>query len=298
MMKLFTLIIITCITLVCRMPGAQAESTVSFERSYVTHEWGQIHVLTSQPAVPSNPTPLVCFAPNPYSGNYYRLFMEALGSDRTMLALDYPGIGQSDIYPDDLDMSTLADIMADSLTALGWGPDGAGVVDLCGYHTGTMLATELAITHPELVRRIILMGIPYYDAEGRQERFDRLSQVKPWPDSFTAVAQDWIFAVEMRNEKVSLQRAFSNFLESAGAWKGKARIYGAVFQYPAEERAPLLTQPTLVLNPHGNLKEPSRAYAELINDATMIELPDLKYGIFDAAPEVLASHARPFLNRR
>ncbi|HBK17701.1 MAG TPA: hypothetical protein DDZ38_03595 [Gammaproteobacteria bacterium] len=248
--------------------------------------------------MPDNPVPLVCFAPNPYSGNYYRLFMEALGSDRTMLALDYPGIGQSDNYPGELDMGTLAEIMADSLASLGWGPDGGGPVDLCGYHTGTMLATELAVTHPELVRRIVLMGIPYYDAAGRQERFDRLGQVKPWPDSFAAVAQDWIFAVEMRNDKVSLERAYGNYLESAGAWQGKARIYGAVFQYPAEERAPLLTQPTLVLNPHGNLKEPSRAFAEMIDGATLIELPDLKYGIFDASPDVLASHARPFLNQR
>ena len=297
-MKPFALILIAVIVLIARMPAVQAENAVSFERSYVTHDWGQIHVLTSEPEVSGNPTPLVCFAPNPYSGNYYRLFMEALGSDRTMLALDYPGIGQSDTYPDELDMGKLADIMADSLKSVGWGPDGDGPVDLCGYHTGTMLATELAITHPELVRRIVLMGIPYYDAAGRQERFDRLGQVKPWPDSFAAVAQDWIFAVEMRNEKVSLERAFGNYLESAGAWQAKARIYGAVFQYPAEERAPLLTQPTLVLNPHGNLKEPSRAYAELIDGATLIELPDLKYGIFDAAPEVLASHARPFLNQR
>ena len=297
-MKPFTLTFITVTALISLMSGAQAENAVSFERSYVTHDWGQIHVLASQPKAPGNPTPLVCFAPNPYSGNYYRLFMEQLGSDRPMLALDYPGIGQSDTYPGELDMSKLAEIMATSLLSLGWGPDGGGQVDLCGYHTGTMLATELAITHPELVRRIVLMGIPYYDAVGRQVRFDRLGQVKPWPDSFAAVAQDWIFAVEMRNEKVSLERAFGNYLESAGAWQGKARIYGAVFQYPAEERAPLLTQPTLILNPHGNLKEPSRAYAELIDGATLIELPDLKYGIFDAAPEVLASHARPFLNQR
>ena len=120
-MKALVLTIAT-IALISSMPGAQAENAVSFERSYVTHEWGQMHVLTSQPEAPGNPTPLVCFAPNPYSGNYYRLFMEALGSDRTMLALDYPGIGQSDTYPSKLDMRTLAEIMADSLTSLGWGP--------------------------------------------------------------------------------------------------------------------------------------------------------------------------------
>ena len=224
--------------------------------------------------------------------------METLGSDRTMLALDYPGIGPSDTYRGELDMGTPAEIMADSVTSLGWGLEGAGPVDLCGYHTCTMLATELAITHPEPLRRIILMGIPYYDAAGRQERLDRLGRVKPRPDSFAAVAQDWIFAVEMRNEKVLLERAFGNYLEFAGAWQGKARIFGAVFQYPAEEGAPLLTHPVLVVSPNGNLKEPSRTYAELIDDATLIELPDLKYGIFGTAPDVLASHARPFLNQR
>ena len=296
-MKPFALLLAALAALITFTPAVEADNAVSFERSYVTHEWGQIHVLTSQPATPDNATPLVCFAPNPYSGNYYRLFMEQLGSDRTMMALDYPGIGQSDNYPGELDMSTLADIMADSLTSLGWGPNGNGPVDVCGYHTGTMLASELAVKYPTLVRRMVLMGIPYYDAEGRQERFDRLGQVKPWPESFAAVAQDWIFAVEMRNENVSLERAFGNYLESAGAWQGKARIYGAVFQYPAEERAPLITQPTLILNPHGNLKEPSREYAEMIGGATIIELPDLKYGIFDVAPDVLASHARPFLNQ-
>ena len=297
-MKPFALLLAVVMTFITFTPAAQADNAVSFERSYVTHDWGQIHVLTSQPAASGHSTPLVCFAPNPYSGNYYRLFMQQLGSDRTMLALDYPGIGQSDGYPGELDMATLADIMADSLKALGWGPDGDGPVDLCGYHTGTMLATELAVQHPALVRRVVLMGIPYYDAAGRQERFERLGQIKPWPDSFAAVAQDWIFAVEMRNDKVSLERAFGNYLESAGAWQGKARIYGAVFQYPAEERAPLITQPTLILNPHGSLKEPSRDYANMIDEATIIELPELKYGIFDVAPDVLASHARPFLNQR
>ena len=297
-MKPFALLLAVVMTFITFTPAAQADNAVSFERSYVTHDWGQIHVLASQPAASGHSTPLVCFAPNPYSGNYYRLFMQQLGSDRTMLALDYPGIGQSDGYPGELDMATLADIMADSLKALGWGPDGDGPVDLCGYHTGTMLATELAVQHPALVRRIVLMGIPYYDAAGRQERFERLGQIKPWPDSFAAVAQDWIFAVEMRNDKVSLERAFGNYLESAGAWQGKARIYGAVFQYPAEERAPLITQPTLILNPHGSLKEPSRDYANMIDEATIIELPELKYGIFDVAPDVLASHARPFLNQR
>ena len=173
-MKPFVLTFTTLLCLVSWHTTVTAEPEVQFERSYVSHDWGQVHVLASEPAELTQATPLVCFAPNPYSGNYYRLFMEELGSDRIMIAPDYPGIGQSDDYPGSLDMSLLASIMADTLISMGWGAAGRGPVDLCGYHTGTMLATELALQHPDLVRRIILMGIPYYDAEGRQERFERL----------------------------------------------------------------------------------------------------------------------------
>jgi len=51
------------------------------------------------------------------------------------------------------------------------------------------------------------------------------------------------------------------------------------------------------LNPHGNLKEPTQAFAALIPNAELVELPDLKYGIFDTAPDVLAAESRAFLDR-
>jgi hypothetical protein len=73
-------------------------------------------------------------------------------------------------------------------------------------------------------------------------------------------------------------------------------MYAAVFQYPAEQRAPLLQHPTLVLNPHGNLKETTRAVAALLPNSVLVELPDLKYGIFDTAPDVIAGESRAFLN--
>ncbi|GIR82508.1 MAG: hypothetical protein CM15mP84_02560 [Cellvibrionales bacterium] len=56
----------------------------------------------------------------------------------------------------------------------------------------------------------------------------------------------------------------------------------------------LLEQPTLVLNPHGNLREPTQAFAALIPNAELVELPDLKYGIFDTAPDVLAAESALF----
>ena len=61
-MKALSLAIAT-IALISSMPGAHAENAVSFGRSNMTHEYGQIHVLTSQPEAPGNPIQPVCFAP-------------------------------------------------------------------------------------------------------------------------------------------------------------------------------------------------------------------------------------------
>ena len=271
------------------------EANVRFARSYVSHDWGQIHVLRSHPVRASQDIPMVCLPPNPYSGNYYRLFMEELGRDRTMLSLDYPGLGQSDVFEGDFSLGTLANVMAESLYELGYGPNGSGPVDLCGYHSGTFVAMELAISHPTLVRKVVMVGIPYFEEPERQELLERLSEIKPWPDAHAATQADWEFAVEKRNKLVTLERAYTNFLESARAWQGKPRIYNAVFRYPAEDRAPLLSHSTLVLNPHADLMEHSRALAALLPNAEVIELPDMQYGIFDVAPKELAARVRPFL---
>jgi pimeloyl-ACP methyl ester carboxylesterase len=274
-----------------------AES-VHFHRSYVELNWGQVHVLTATPKSASGTAKpaVVCFAPTPYSGNYYRHLMRTLAQDRMMLAPDYPGLGQSDPPIAELNVAGYADVMAEVLRSSGWGTDDAGPIDVCGYHTGTFVATELALRHPKLVRRIILIGIPFYEGADRSERRLQDGVVKPLPESLDALGQDWNFNVRDRANGVTLERGLDNFLESVAAWREQADLYRAVFEYPGERRAPLLEHPTLVLNPQGSLQEPSRAFSSLIDHAIFIALPDLKYGIFDTAPDVIADHARQFLD--
>lgn len=270
---------------------------VSFKRRYVELDWGQMHLLTAYPENPSSAPPVVCFAPTPYSGNYYRILMAALARDRIVIAPDYPGLGQSDRPNIELDLAAHADIMAEVLAAAGWGPQGNGLIDACGYHTGTFVAMELAVRHPQLVRRLVLIGIPFFQDAERADFYEKLGNIRPLPDSLTALESDWAFNVDNRAEGVSLDRAFENFIESATAWQNRSRLYGAVFQYPAEQRAPLLKHPALVLNPHGSLEAQTRDFASLLPNAVLVELPNLKAGIFDTAPDVIANHARGFLDK-
>ena len=64
--------------------------------------------------------------------------------------------------------------MADALDGMGFGARGKGPVDVFGLHTGVFIACELALMRPDLVRRIVMSGIPYRTPEERKRIFDGL----------------------------------------------------------------------------------------------------------------------------
>src|SRR5690606_41394762 len=82
-------------------------------------------------------------------------------SPRYALAPDIAGAGDSD--PLDLDQPSIADLAADVL-ALIEARCGNKPVDLYGTHTGACVAIELAASHPDLVRSVIIDGVPIFDA--------------------------------------------------------------------------------------------------------------------------------------
>lgn len=241
---------------------------------------------------------LVCFPPNPFSGNYYRQLMASLATDRRVVALDYPGLGQSDASATWRTVGDLAEIMIDAIEAARLTDDHHQSIDVCGYHTGAMVAAEVAIRRPDLVRHAILIGVPYFpDAAENDAELLTVMQDRPLPRELAALDSSWRFTMEARHPDVTLERAYENFLESAAAWRARAPVYRALHGYAAADRAVLITQPVLVLNPHGGLKTHTRAYAQLIQDVTLVELPDLTYGVFDVAAEQIAEIMLEYVDR-
>ena len=270
---------------------------VNFRRHYVDGVHGQVHVLTSRPIDGGDlKTPVVCFAPNPAAGRYFRLFMEELGRDRVMHAPDYPGLGLSDPPPGPMDMGAYADAMAETLEALGYGGAGKSRVDVCGYHTGTMVAIELAVRRPDLVRALILAGIPYYDSAGRKKEYEENVVPKTLEDDFDSLRGSWQFTVSNRQEGVAIERGYDNFVDLLMQRSRTHYPYHAVFTYAAEERAPTVTQPVLILNTHGSLKDETRAIASMFNNAKLIEIPELHHGVFDVGAERLSQLVRENLD--
>ena len=83
LLTMLSTMLFTSLTAANDEPTAQPH----FSKAYIDLDWGQIHRLQAAPSLVTEPT-LVCFPPNPFSGNYYRQLMASLAIDRRVVALD------------------------------------------------------------------------------------------------------------------------------------------------------------------------------------------------------------------
>jgi pimeloyl-ACP methyl ester carboxylesterase len=95
--------------------------------------------------------PLVLLHGGIGAGAQWAPILPAFG-DRRVLTLDLPGHGTSPDPGRPLRAETAADAVAAQLD---------GPVDLLGYSLGGMVALRLAIQHPRLVRRLILVSVAF-----------------------------------------------------------------------------------------------------------------------------------------
>jgi pimeloyl-ACP methyl ester carboxylesterase len=79
--------------------------------------------------------------------------LPALGEGRRVIAADFPGHGRTP----DVDRPLRPELLADDVAAL-ISQLGAGPADVLGYSLGADAALRLAIQHPALVRRLVLVS--------------------------------------------------------------------------------------------------------------------------------------------
>jgi pimeloyl-ACP methyl ester carboxylesterase len=265
-------------------------------RAYTACRFGQIHWRLCGPA-DSPKTPLVLLHPTAYSGEYFATVMPHLAEDRLVLAPDAPGHGGSHAPETPPSMGDYAAALADALDDLGYGAKGKGAVDTLGFHTGCFLSVELALTRPDLVRRIVHIGLPFFEGEARATRLSALTIAKPpLSDSFDQFRERWETTVVKRANGVTLHQAFEHFLEDlrtgAHNWWG----YHACFTYAPETHMPRVAHKQFVLNGKNSLTEPSRAAAALMKDVKLVDAPELTTGIFDTKPVEVAAYVKQFLD--
>lgn len=257
-------------------------------RSYFDCRFGQLHVHTARPPSGAAPhfTPLLCFHQSPQSGRVFLEVLKDLGRDRFVYAPDTPGYGESDAPTSPPDIADYADAMGDLLDQLGHMP-----VDLLGYHTGALTATELALARPQQIRRLVLIGLPLVD----QSFIDAFNS-KPWPVPMTMdasfVSAEWNRSVQWAGPGMTLPLIMRGFVDKLKAgdksfWGGRAAMRARF-----HEKLPRVTQPILAIGPKDDLWEISARAEGQIQNGRFERWPDHGFGIFDVAKESINAKLR------
>lgn len=275
--------------------------TAIIRRHYLDSQYGQLHY---REAAPRQPTarPLVLLHQNPSSSFEYEPLIRAMATDRRVIALDTPGYGNSDGPDAPLSMEGYAEPLAEALPALGLS-DGAGC-DVYGYHTGALLALEVAIAAPATVRHAVVTGLPMRPSEERAALLEKARNAPPLDEDGTmalGMARDlWAYIVTPRADGVPLPRIARVWVDKLRALDRSSWAYVGVWSYDYDARLPLVTQPVLLAQHAEAIAEYSKAAMRLLADGHVVELSRFHRDLLEL-PEAIAALAecmRDFLVSR
>ena len=259
-------------------------------RGYSDSSFGQIHwhmaemqmaetqIAGDQTAEPD----LYCLHPAPYSGLAYSNIMPHLAQGRRVIAPDYPGAGGSDPFRSDASVAHYADAMAQLIANLSDGQP----VDFIGFHTGCLVAAEIAIATPQLARRLVLIDVPAFDADTRAKQMASSGAEFEITPDITCLENAWHLGMTKRIESQGLDRSFAMFVEQLRHGRGRNAAFHAGFAYDVEGRLPQISTPTSIIASQSMLLDATRRAAGLIPQSTLIERLDITRAVLDeAAPQ-------------
>jgi pimeloyl-ACP methyl ester carboxylesterase len=261
-------------------------------RGYFESRYGQLHVHNAIPPGGGfdEGTSLLCLHATPRSGSSMLPLLKLMGMDRSAYAPDLPGYGNSDAPTVRPSVADYATVVAEFCTTMRFRH-----LDVLGYQTGALVAAELAMALPAVVRRVVLVGVPVPD-EAERESFRRA----PWPVAPSAdgahLQVEWNRTRNAVHEGAALETIAAGFADKLAngplAWWGMQ----AAMQYPAAERLRLITQPTLLIRSREGRGLDSARARELLPKARAVEHAQV-YGsdLFESAATELSSVLREFL---
>jgi pimeloyl-ACP methyl ester carboxylesterase len=228
---------------------------------------------------------------------------DAFASDREVILFDNTGVASSSgTVPD-----TIEAMARDAITFTG--ALGLNTIDLVGHSMGGLVAQEVALARPDLVRRLVLVGtgprggegigaLPAWVAELFARKYER--QEDMWlPILFTptqasqAAGRAYIERIVARADR---DAPFSD--QSIAAQRAALAAYGAA-KDPSYAHLKGLRLPVLVVNGSDDIVIPtinSYILQQFLPDAELILYPDANHGAHFQYPELFARHTRIFLD--
>lgn len=234
--------------------------------------------------------------------NWDPVMTDGLAAGREVILYNGRGVASSTGAPRNR-IEDMADDIASFIRALG-----LTKVDLLGFSIGGMQAQEVALRHPELIRKLLLLGTgPRGGTFGTDER------VVPTATRPTPSVDDFLFLFFGRSEAAVRagrefwerrhQRADQDPPSSPQAMQAQMEA-NIAWLTPVDPAAPLdhlkaITQPTFILNGVEDVMIPTiNAFnmAQVIPDAQLFIYPDAGHGAQFQYPQRFLGHAIQFLD--
>jgi pimeloyl-ACP methyl ester carboxylesterase len=199
----------------------------------------------------------------------YTELLAEMARDRFAVAPDTPGFGASDAPERPVDIPELARTMVAVLDHFG-----LDEVDVVGYHTGSKIAVELAISFPDRVGTVVLVSAPVYTEEELAHQRDSLAVPRtPRSDGSHLVAQ-FTELVRWSPEGTPLALVQREFAEQQRGGGSAHWGYLAAFDYSHAQALPRVRQPLLLLCPADDLEVPTLRAEPYLRNGRMLRLPE------------------------
>ena len=266
---------------------------VEVKRQFVEGRYGQVHLRVARPEAPRK-RPLVCLHMSPKSGRIYARFMAKMAEDRIVIAPDYPGFGESDAPPAEphVRIEDYAAAMWDVIDALD-----LGEVDLTGYHTGAMVAPEMARQRPAQVGRIVAIGGPVI-TEDELAAFHATYETIPVDAAGTRFRHMWTSVQAHAGPGMTLELMAESFAENLRAGEAYEWGHRAAFDYAPRYPATLKALPhcIAVIDPDDDLHTQTLRVPPFLQNGAVVPHPEWGHGFLDTDTDRAVAEYRRLLD--
>lgn len=222
----------------------------------------------------------------------WALQVRALSPKFRVITVDNRGAGRTSAPDKPYSIAAMAEDTAALLGHLG-----IAKAHVVGWSMGGMIAQELALAHPALVNRLVLVGsAPKLDGQGR-------AILRSWVDvrrsnlsreQFVRFTGAWFYSPQLLDDGPRYERAIMSSLANPYAQQDHAflRQANAVLGFDTTARVAGLKQETLVVTAADDILVPRRhaeCLAGLLPKATLVELPGGHAGCIEFPAEYSAA---------
>jgi len=252
-------------------------------RSFIDGPFGQVHIRISEAENDTEHLPLICLHQSPKSSKEFVKLMTEASKERTLIAIDNPGHGESDLL-ESIDEATVMNYAKSAWAVID--RLGYGKVELLGHHTGAKVATEMTFQRPDNVRQIVMVSALVLTKD-EQTEFESMFQPIPLDEAGTRFRDMWEKSVKHRGKGVSLEDLAASFAENLRAGDDYEWGHKAAFEYNQffPDRVSALNHKITVLNPGDMLYELTPRVAPLLQNGQVINHPEWGFGFMDAYTE-------------